>query len=573
MNDLDFARRVSEPVRVLYAEAKRSRHQFPRNTLIAARSLASLCCDILRTDAAGDWPVGLDDKIRELGRARSINPGTRHRLDQLRRWGNQAAHPEAGMVDDTQFKDLAGQALDVVRELLETAFQVRHAGAALPRYEIADEDPDVLSEACFRAVIENSAPDQYLVAMTLQAQLSAQIAHAKAQPDADAQLLALGIAARGTEDRVLDLLRYACDAGYPAARYKYGLALSEGQRGESMMAFGRNLIALAADDDDIDALAWCGRDAMFGLHDNPVDYGRAREYLERAAAEDHPMALTLLAEIWRSGLGVEPDPHAAFRLALRAADAGYPSAQYEVAFAMARGNGTEPDQDEASKWLRRASDAGLSTAQYVVAKSILSGEMAGSQEEVERLLKDATRTVTMAHLDLAELYMQKNDLRQWMDAAVMIQHAYERALAENNEKVTQRCLAVAPGAIARLEAAHAGLPDELATDFLLARFMFDEERKPYPDRGQRIGRWIEARNELLRVRHTGLPAEQRLMRELASGMGTPAPRAAIDVRPTAAQPVAQRVTVAKVGRNELCPCGSGKKAKKCPCPVNRILSR
>jgi hypothetical protein len=99
MNDFDFARRLSVPIGQLYSEAKRSQYQFPRNTLTAARLLASLCCDLVGGEAT-DGPDGLDEKIRLLERSHRINRETRDQLYQLRKWGNRAAHPEAGLLDE-----------------------------------------------------------------------------------------------------------------------------------------------------------------------------------------------------------------------------------------------------------------------------------------------------------------------------------------------------------------------------------------------------------------------------------------------------------------------------------------
>jgi hypothetical protein len=59
--------------------------------------------------------------------------------------------------------------------------------------------------------------------------------------------------------------------------------------------FGVNPIATACRDGDIDAPAWYGHAALYGRFDEPVNYTLARNYLQRAAAEDHPIALRLLS--------------------------------------------------------------------------------------------------------------------------------------------------------------------------------------------------------------------------------------------------------------------------------------
>jgi TPR repeat protein len=477
--------------------------------------------------------------------------------------GASTAIPETTLVDETHQKALAGRALASAIALLETVFQEHHQGAAVPAYEVVDEGKDELQEACYRALIENNPADQHQVALLLRTRLEAQIAEVRVSPDPDLQMYQLQWEFQAQEERTLDLLRYASDAGHAPSRYQYGLALTEGRRGKDKVMLGANLIAMACRDGEIDALAWCGRSALYGTFDEPVDYALARGYLERAAAEDHPIALSLLSVIHRDGLGIEPNAATAFALTLRAADAGYAVAQYETAVALIHGRGIEADPQEAFKWFWRASDAGLPQAKYALARSMLENRIPGEAADIESLLVAAAVRVNEAHLDLAELYMSGRDHVKWMEAAGRVQIAYEMSLSDDDNALAQRCLAAAPPIIARLEAAHPTMPDGLAHDFVVTRFMFDEKGRPYPSRAVRTQRMADLMRELVRVRGTGSNEELRLMRELGSNMGgakaqPPSPR-----RLSAVLPVVQRIVNGRVGRNDPCPCGSGRKYKQC----------
>lgn len=238
---------------------------------------------------------------------------------------------------------LAEQALDLALALLETVFRQKHAGAAVPAYQIDDTRSDELRDACFRALVEGSAADQHQVAMLLRQRLTARIEALQADPERERELCNMRFEFNAEEERLVDLLRQASDAGYAPARYQYGLLLVEGRRGEDNIGTGAYLIAIACDAGEIDAVAWCGRAAMLGLHDEPVDYERARSLLERGAVEDHPMALSLLSIMYRDGLGVEPDAAAAFSLILRAAEAGFALAKYEAALSLFQGKGVARD--------------------------------------------------------------------------------------------------------------------------------------------------------------------------------------------------------------------------------------
>lgn len=76
----------------------------------------------------------MDEKIRLLDRLHRINRETPDQLYQLRKWSNRAVHAEAGVLDEETQKALAGCALEVVCDLLETAFRYKYVGDAVPAY-------------------------------------------------------------------------------------------------------------------------------------------------------------------------------------------------------------------------------------------------------------------------------------------------------------------------------------------------------------------------------------------------------------------------------------------------------
>lgn len=302
----------------------------------------------------------------------------------------------------------------------------------MPAYVVDHARPDELREASYRALFESSPADQYRVAMLLQDQLRAKTEQVRADEDSELRMYQLQFELRAQEERLLDMLSYASDAGHAPARYQYGLAPTEGRRGEDKIMQGSYLIAMACRDGDIGAIAWCGRAALYGLLEEPIDYVRARELLERAAVEDHPMALTLLSLMHRNGLGVDCDTWRAFELTLRAAEAGYALAQYETGTALLEGRGCDVDDEAGYIWLKLASDAGLPLAQYALAVGMQGQRFEGEVREVERLLQEAAPHINKAHLALAQLYMTQADPRKWLEGLGRLQAAYETALAEQD---------------------------------------------------------------------------------------------------------------------------------------------
>lgn len=565
MNDFEFACRVSPRIGELYAEAKRSRRLFPEHALTRLRGMASLCCDMLRQSEVPNWPKGLEEKIALLARSRHINSHTREQLDGLRRWGNSASHPEASRLDPANLPELVDVALTSALYLLETAFRQAHAGASLPPYAVADEPPEELKDVCYRALIDHSAEDQYQVALQLRRQLDDKVERAKASADPFLEHYTSQLEFGKIEERVIDLLRYASD-DHPPARYAYGLALAQGQRGEEMVEFGVTQIFSASSDGDINALAWCGQATLFGLHDEPVDYERARSLLEQAAAEDHPAALSLLARMYRDGLGVAADAGHAFGLTLRAAQAGYPLAQYEAAAALAEGTGTQRDNESAFAWLKKASRAGLPEAELAEARLIRQGSLPGDGSDVERLLLRAMEWLNEAAFELADLYVSQADPKKWIEAISLVQTVYERALREQAGELADRCRAVAPAWVAKVETIrhhrnYARLPDEVLNSWIMTRFLFDDYGRPYPNRQQRFRDFMDTAMAAHRHKGSDSSEKERLIRKLASGIA-PAPQGG-GHRLATLPPVAQRTAPVKVGRNEACPCGSGSKYKAC----------
>lgn len=561
MNDIDFAKRVSVPIGQLYGEAKRSLHEFPKHALTQARALASLCCEMLGASMHNAQRLGLDGQITELGRTHRINPDTYDLLQRLRRWGNAGAHPERAMLGEEQLPAIARQALTDVLELLEIVFRQQHQGAAVPAYEVVDERPDTMRELCYRALVSGSAPDQYLVAIHLVDQVAARIKEVRAT-ESGLELFTVQREVDAMRSRAILLLEHASDAGYAPAHYEYAHALLEGARGEGHEAEAVSRMWMACRDEYPEAMAWSGSAFLYGSHRHEVDYRQALEYLEKAAAHDNPGALTLLSRMYRDGLGVPTDPVAAFAMTLKAAEAGFPAAQYEVSAALFQGCGVAVDEAQGLCWLDQAVSSGYAVALAVKAELIRKGKAPGTVADVEQLLIAAMPSWNRARLDLADLYIDKEDSTHLVRAAYLVQECYAQALRDDDKPLADLCRAGAPKLIKRLEGSIRSTSDEQMKEALMARFMYDERGYPYPDRLARAKLFIETASALAHVKGVDLRQEDRLTRVLVSGMRAMQP-AKRGLRPALPLPVIQRQLAVKVGRNAPCPCGSGAKFKLC----------
>lgn len=564
MNDLEFSQRLTPRIGELYREAKRSRHNFPKHTLIQTRAIARLACDLLGREIKGTWPSGLDEKIEALDRARRINPHTRSLLRQLRVWGNAAAHPEVSLTDEKQLAAMGRSGLANALELIEIVFQDCNYGAALPRYEIVDENPDEIKELSYRALVKGSASDQFQLASFLLDDVEKRMAHFIDETEIVSDRFGEQQALNSQRERAVDLLGYASDAGFVPAEYQFGLALVEGVRGDKMVAMGLNCIARACRAGYTDALAWCGQASLYGQHDYEINYELARSYLERAAGDDHPTALTLLSRMYRVGQGVDADLSVAASLIMRAAEAGFPIAQYDAATVLFQGAGVPADTTAALQWLSRATDAGFPAAQLATAQLIRRGEIEGKKADVQRLLTAAMSTLNPARFELADTFLQDEDFWHVSQAAYLIQECFATALNEKDRVLAERCRSVSPSVVKRLEEMLRTVNNADLKELLMVRFMFNEHGFPYPDRMARAKLFLDSAVALSKAKGRDHREEVRLTILLESGMvnsvqlAPPAKRGPVRLLPDA-----QRVRPAAPGRNDPCHCGSAKKFKRC----------
>lgn len=561
MNDIDFAMRVSPPIGQLYGEAKRSLNEFPKHALIQSRALASLCCDMLGAPVQNVQRPSLDDQITELARTHRINSDTHDLLQRLRRWGNAGAHPERAMLDEKQLPTIAQQALTDVLALLEIVFRQQHQGAAVPAYEVAGEKLDTMRDLCYQALVSGSASDQYLVALHLIEKVAAKINEARAtEPGIDR--FAAQYEVQAMRSRAITLLEYASDAGYAPAHYEYAQALLNGAKGERKEAEAGHQMWMACRQEYPEAMAWYGNSVLYGLYGYEVDYGQALEYLEKAAAHDQPGALTLLSRMYRDGLGVPADPVAAFAMTVKAAEAGFPAAQYEVSAALFNGCGVAVDEAQGMRWLEQAAGSGYAVALAVKAELIRKGKAPGSVADVEQLLIASLPSWNRARLDLADLYIEREDPTDLVQAAYLMQDCYAQALRDDDKPLADLCRAGAPELIKRLERSMPSLSDEQLREALMARFQYDDRGHPYTDRIARAKLFFETASALAKVKGVNIRQEERLTKILTSGVSVMQPAKRV-LRPVHPHPVIRRQIAVKVGRNDACPCGSGAKFKQC----------
>lgn len=152
-----------------------------------------------------------------------------------------------------------------------------------------------------------------------------------------------------------------------------------------------------------------GADAAYGAFQRGFYLTALRLALPRAESGD-PVAQTLIAEIYKDGLGVARDIKKAAEWYGFAARAGNREAQFAYANLLLQGNGVEEDKELGELFMRRAAEAGHGRAAFNVAQIITAKRptWAGFKEALPYYEAAANTGVADAHYALFNIH---NDAR------------------------------------------------------------------------------------------------------------------------------------------------------------------
>lgn len=557
MDDIEFALGASSDLGSLYRSAKSFSVDAPGHALLFLRGLAVKFCGAL--DSEFTERHTLEDRIRGLERCGLLKaPPLRH-LRTLQRNGNISAHPEQFAHESHDYHALANASLGAARSLMEQLYLLRNE--PVPEYDVLDVEPSGIRDMCYRAMMLGDIDAMYQAAV---------IAKAKAD-EADRQdtiLLAdnYGACARPHIDQAMFWFKQGADQKHPDCMYQYGLYLAQTRYAEKLtLQQGENLILQAAELGNADALVYSAGCLLEGSGIFEIDLDLAREYYERAAAQDHPQALGQLGAIYEMGKGCEPDPHAAARYTTRAAEAGFPLGQFNLFVLYAHGTGVERDFDLALQWLNRAVEQDFPAAVFnracLAHQGLIQGETIQDAVSYYNRCAGFPDFRARAMLAVAEISLASSPTQeQLLDVAVKLQDCYESITNEGDpHEIKSDCLAASARAITRIRR-HISVfgpdPKKHLNDVLLCT-LFDQKGVPVVDRMARIGQFHELLNG---VNSTRSGAKDRVIDNLLKEACITA--AVLPVR-TPSHVQAPAIATSRQGRNDLCQCGSGRKFKRC----------
>lgn len=552
MNDDDFIKGFSEGLYGHYNKAKQVYNDAPALSLIHLRGYINDLCVIISCN--NKEIVGLEtsfERIEMLCDHQYIGSYISGVLHEIRKDTNKGAHPEEySDLSVDKFYELAELNLKKCCKIIEKLyFKINQE--VPPRYNFEKPEKNSLKDLCYEAVINSDPEAQYLVGFSLKSKAdSVREKELKESKQNHSSFINIS-----ESESIIEKSKYWFEQSayqyHPKAMYEYSCMLRRNGIPEEMVK-GDEWVERAANEGEDNALSALGLMYIHGTETIKQDYKKAFVLLEKAAKSGHPAALTNLGAMYADGTGGVIDFEKAFEYSLKGALAGYPEAQFNVSNFYFKGSWVGENNEKGLYWLEKSVNQGLSRASMKMACLYMIGEILPKDtEKAYKLYWDAINSddieamFSFAMACNENLFNKKSHI---VEAANMLQLCYERANDDN--PIRKQAYEASPFVVKKLHKymQNSHFDQREFENALLANKLFDDKGFPCPNRRDRMK---DIATELLQFRKN---CE-------SSGMAKNTAKKQLVFSEEKNQiPLRQNN---KVGRNELCPCGSGKKYKKC----------
>ena len=239
--------------------------------------------------------------------------------------------------------------------------------------------------------------------------------------------------------QIVSLLSKAAAKDHALANFTLGRLFEQGLYVHADRARALHFYTKAANLGDAGAQTQLASLVLVGDDHTMPDPSTAAKWYQKAANQDYPVALTSLARLYATGVGVTRNLKTAASLYERAANLGNPQGQYNLGRMMLVGLGMWKNQKGGLEWIRKAADQGFGPAQNQLGVLYSQGAEGLTQSPYEALswfLGAANQGYLTAQYNLGLLYAsgQLGDTyaqaREWLCLAASQNHAgAARALA------------------------------------------------------------------------------------------------------------------------------------------------
>lgn len=496
--------------------------------------------------------------INEIALRLKPAPQIKQAFHALRLAGNRGAHPENFNHDASDWARMALESQAHAISVLRFTHTQIYPEQTLPEQIESVTGGDGLKTLSYKATIEEDPDAQFLIAQHFWDK--AEVMVRKEHIDWREQ----NIDMPETQRKACYWYELASKQDHAQSKYVFGRLLIGGMRGNEYVSMGVHEVFGAAKLGNADANVHVGKIYYRGLYDQPQDFVEARKHFELAAIEDHPVALMMLGVMLMQGEGGPIHPQAAFEYTRRSAEAGYPVGQYNLF--VHYWEYAERNEEEALLWLEKSANQGFPAALNALAHLVIEGKVPGKTLKDAKDFLEISMTSALgeprdrneAMYRSAELIANHfADFPDLTAAAERLQRCYEAEKGKG--KLAIACVELSPkvlGRIKELIKAKKGSVEDIAAAVMWSRVLFDQNGKLRLERSVGL-------EKIREDSEAAAQAKKQLSPELYQArMASTLYPELVDrdgQRPLRAVPAA----VEKIGRNELCRCGSGKKYKKC----------
>ncbi len=535
MNDEDFIKGVSPDILEYYVKAKQVFTDSPELSLVFLRSYAyDLCGFVGNNEKSVIELTTLFRRVEKLVRKRYLSPDLAELFHDIRKDANKGAHPEQFNITKEQYHSLALTNLKKCCALTEKVyFQTKETVA--PEYVFLEPATDSIKDLCYEALIHHDSEAQYLVGLSLKSK-GVTIRQEEIVEAEDENLSVINIdQSDALFSQAEHLFEQAALQNHVKGMYEYGCFLLQKDSRESG-ELGVEWLDRAAFNGCESALSQMGLMYFNGTDIVAKNRQMALEYLERAAEKEHPEALTQLGAIYFEGKEVDADTQKGFDYSYKGALAGYPEAQYNLSLYYLEGLSGIVDNEKGLEWLTQSVEQDCSKAEMHLASILVEGLILPKDIEkaYELYLSAVGKGDVEAMIEFSLLCKDDSFSKRGyqVQAADYLQLSYEQA--DEGSAIREVVLEEAPVVVERLHQylADTQLTEDEFSKAYLVSVLFDENGEPYTDRKERLA---EISHKIFSSTDDSNPDSSEV----------------------------ELYVKAKIGRNDICFCGSGKKYKKC----------
>jgi len=376
MNDVEFINSFDEQLGLYYSKSKSYCNDTPTHSLIILRSFVVKFIEILATKHKIDLPkTYLYKKIEQLGIVKKINKEIIANLHLIRIDCNQGAHFEKSNLSLEEFVTLAKTNLKRACLIVELLYK-NVTSIDFPKYEFNEIFANITKDTCYKAIMEQDITSAYVIGLNLQAK--AKLEHQKEYQElkkSGQRYIYNPSSLKLLEQAAFWFKQAANSLEHAEAMYEYAMCLLYGEGVEQNIEEGERLIELASDKNSVNAKAILGAFYLEGSSTFEKNFDKALEFLEDAANEEHPEALTNLSYMYKDAIGVPQDLKISFTYMQKAANAGYSYAQYHLSNFYFNAIGTKKDQLKAMQWLDKSLEKDYPLAILTKARLTLQGNV------------------------------------------------------------------------------------------------------------------------------------------------------------------------------------------------------